>query len=205
MRLGKHIIEETVKDRTTMMFEEREIATCIEEANPKERNMEEYGERFILPNDGVDHPISMISSSLRAGSLSPSFSVQFIKHKGVMQKLVGLFVGGFGLALGDLHILGNLFYQTKFGGGRTVFISRHDGKDTHCIVPRQFRKTLKSSSISGIGYWNWNLSGQKSTYHALYPRSWTVYDGEPDPDLKKHVDRSHPLFPTIIKKAVFLL
>jgi len=29
----------------------------------------------------------------------------------------------------------------------------------------------------GIESWDWNMTGEKSTYHALYPRSWTVYDG----------------------------
>ena len=35
----------------------------------------------------------------------------------------------------------------------------------------------RGSDISGIGSWDWNMSGQHSTYHALYPRAWTVYDG----------------------------
>ena len=35
----------------------------------------------------------------------------------------------------------------------------------------------RGSDISGIGSWDWNMSGQQSTYHALYPRAWTVYDG----------------------------
>ena len=29
----------------------------------------------------------------------------------------------------------------------------------------------------GIDSWDWNMTGEKSTYHALYPRSWTVYEG----------------------------
>lgn len=29
----------------------------------------------------------------------------------------------------------------------------------------------------GISSWGWNLSGECSTYHALFPRAWTVYDG----------------------------
>ncbi|KAK9094328.1 hypothetical protein Scep_025797 [Stephania cephalantha] len=29
----------------------------------------------------------------------------------------------------------------------------------------------------GISSWGWNLSGQHSTYHALFPRAWTIYDG----------------------------
>lgn len=31
---------------------------------------------------------------------------------------------------------------------------------------------------SGVGSWDWNLSGNNSTYHALYPRAWTVYEGK---------------------------
>ncbi|KAL3688862.1 hypothetical protein R1sor_015171 [Riccia sorocarpa] len=29
----------------------------------------------------------------------------------------------------------------------------------------------------GISKWDWNLDGQHSTYHALFPRAWTIYDG----------------------------
>ena len=31
--------------------------------------------------------------------------------------------------------------------------------------------------------WNWSMNGARSTYYALYPRSWTVYN-EPDPNLR---------------------
>jgi len=37
----------------------------------------------------------------------------------------------------------------------------------------------RKKSDSGISSWDWNLSGQHSTYHALFPRAWTVYDGMP--------------------------
>lgn len=36
---------------------------------------------------------------------------------------------------------------------------------------------FRKNSDSGISSWDWNLSGQHSTYHALFPRAWTVYDG----------------------------
>uniref|UniRef100_A0A0D3HEN1 Non-lysosomal glucosylceramidase n=1 Tax=Oryza barthii TaxID=65489 RepID=A0A0D3HEN1_9ORYZ len=48
---------------------------------------------------------------------------------------------------------------------------------------------------SGISSWDWNLSGQHSTYHALFPRAWTVYDGEPDPDLKISCRQISPFIP----------
>ncbi|KAK9163492.1 hypothetical protein Syun_004394 [Stephania yunnanensis] len=37
-------------------------------------------------------------------------------------------------------------------------------------------KALKPDD-HGISSWGWNLSGQHSTYHALFPRAWTIYDG----------------------------
>lgn len=36
---------------------------------------------------------------------------------------------------------------------------------------------LRLPTDSGIGSWDWNLKGDSSTYHALYPRSWTIYEG----------------------------
>ena len=36
----------------------------------------------------------------------------------------------------------------------------------------------RENEVSGIGSWDWNLNGHNSTYHALYPRSWTVYEGK---------------------------
>lgn len=36
---------------------------------------------------------------------------------------------------------------------------------------------IRKSGDQGISSWDWNLSGQHSTYHALFPRAWTVYDG----------------------------
>lgn len=40
-----------------------------------------------------------------------------------------------------------------------------------------FLDACRGSSISGIGSWDWNLKGKNSTYHALYPRAWTIYNG----------------------------
>lgn len=80
----------------------------------------------------------------------------------------------------------------------------------------------RKSSDEGIKSWGWNLSGQHSTYHALFPRAWTVYDGitviffylcyppssnvlyqhyfalpagEPDPELKVCCRQISPLIP----------
>ncbi|CAN8290131.1 unnamed protein product [Cochlearia groenlandica] len=47
----------------------------------------------------------------------------------------------------------------------------------------------------GIESWDWNMTGEKSTYHALYPRSWTVYEGEPDPELRIVSRQVSPFIP----------
>lgn len=77
----------------------------------------------------------------------------------------------------------------------SVFISRQDGNRYSTVLSPGDPEILKSSSLSGIGSWDWNLDGQRSTYHALYPRSWTVYDGEPDPDLKLTCRQISPFIP----------
>jgi non-lysosomal glucosylceramidase len=42
--------------------------------------------------------------------------------------------------------------------------------------------------------WGWNLSGKASTYHALFPRAWTVYE-EPDPQLTLTCRQVSPVIP----------
>ena len=42
---------------------------------------------------------------------------------------------------------------------------------------------LRKSRDKGISSWGWNLNGQHSTYHALFPRAWTIYDGTNLPTL----------------------
>nr|CAB3499403.1 unnamed protein product [Digitaria exilis] len=64
-------------------------------------------------------------------------------------------------------------------------------KHLYLMLLCNFRK----NSDSGISSWDWNLSGQHSTYHALFPRAWTVYDGEPDPDLKISCRQISPFIP----------
>uniref|UniRef100_A0A0E0F434 NLGase n=1 Tax=Oryza meridionalis TaxID=40149 RepID=A0A0E0F434_9ORYZ len=79
---------------------------------------------------------------------------------------------------------------------------------TLAIVPRNLRsfpakmvETIPQCCILGnqicqrIGSWDWNMSGQNSTYHALYPRSWTIYNGEPDPDVNIVCHQISPIIP----------
>lgn len=50
-----------------------------------------------------------------------------------------------------------------------------------------FNCVSRESTTSGIGTWDWNLNGDKATYHALFPRSWTVYNGSLHHPIKKYV------------------
>ncbi|XP_073102856.1 uncharacterized protein [Elaeis guineensis] len=78
----------------------------------------------------------------------------------------------------------------------SIFISRNGGnkKYSSVLAPGQ-HEGIKKSGDQGISSWDWNLSGQHSTYHALFPRAWTIYDGEPDPDLKISCRQISPFIP----------
>ncbi|KAJ4955498.1 hypothetical protein NE237_012281 [Protea cynaroides] len=78
----------------------------------------------------------------------------------------------------------------------SIFISRDGGNKTYASVlaPGQ-HEGLGKSCDKGISSWGWNLNGQHSTYHALFPRSWTIYDGEPDPELKVSCRQISPFIP----------
>jgi non-lysosomal glucosylceramidase len=78
----------------------------------------------------------------------------------------------------------------------SIFVSRDGGnKKYSSVLAPGHHEGLKKNSDSGISSWDWNLSGQHSTYHALFPRAWTVYDGEPDPDLKISCRQISPFIP----------
>lgn len=78
----------------------------------------------------------------------------------------------------------------------SIFISRDGGRKSFASVlaPGQ-HEGLGKSGDQGISSWGWNLNGQHSTYHALFPRAWTIYDGEPDPDLKISCRQISPFIP----------
>ncbi|PUZ44201.1 hypothetical protein GQ55_8G070400 [Panicum hallii var. hallii] len=77
----------------------------------------------------------------------------------------------------------------------SAFISRQDGRKYSTVLHPGKPDLPKGSDISGIGSWDWNMTGQHSTYHALYPRAWTVYDGEPDPELNIVCRQISPIIP----------
>ncbi|KAB1201644.1 Non-lysosomal glucosylceramidase [Morella rubra] len=79
---------------------------------------------------------------------------------------------------------------------RKIFISRDGGNKNFASVlaPGQ-HEGLGKAGDQGLSSWGWNLNGQHSTYHALFPRAWTVYDGEPDPELKISCRQISPFIP----------
>lgn len=78
----------------------------------------------------------------------------------------------------------------------SIFISRDGGNRSYASVlaPGQ-HEGLGKSCDQGISSWGWNLSGQHSSYHAVFPRAWTIYDGEPDPELKVSCRQISPFIP----------
>ncbi|KAG6501546.1 hypothetical protein ZIOFF_041427 [Zingiber officinale] len=78
----------------------------------------------------------------------------------------------------------------------SIFVSREGGnKKYSSVLAPGHHEGLKKNGDLGISSWDWNLTGQHSTYHALFPRAWTVYDGEPDPDLKISCRQISPFIP----------
>ncbi|KAF5962009.1 hypothetical protein HYC85_003218 [Camellia sinensis] len=102
------------------------------------------------------------------------------------------------------HHLLDVFYSAL---GNIIFISRDEGNKNYASVlaPGQHEGLgccyeilswlVGNWADKGISSWGWNLSGQHSTYHALFPRAWTIYDGEPDPELKVSCRQISPFIP----------
>ncbi|XP_062095208.1 uncharacterized protein LOC133801081 [Humulus lupulus] len=94
----------------------------------------------------------------------------------------------------DKSVLANQF---------SVFISRSNGEKYSTVLCPRSADVLKENEVSGIGSWDWNLNGHSSTYHALYPRAWTVYEGEPDPALRIVCRQISPIIPHNYKESSF--
>lgn len=77
----------------------------------------------------------------------------------------------------------------------SIFISRDGGHKKYASVLAPGQHGSLGKGDEGISSWGWNLSGQNSTYHALFPRAWTIYDGEPDPELKISCRQISPFIP----------
>lgn len=86
----------------------------------------------------------------------------------------------------------------------SIFISRdHGNKKFASVLAPGYHEGLRKSEAEGVSSWGWNLSGQHSTYHALFPRAWTIYDGEPDPELKISCRQISPFIPHNYRESSF--
>ncbi|XP_021903625.1 non-lysosomal glucosylceramidase [Carica papaya] len=85
----------------------------------------------------------------------------------------------------------------------SVFVSRPTGEKFSTVLCQKSPEVPKESTGSGLESWDWNLTGEKCTYHALFPRAWTVYDGEPDPELKIVSCQISPFIPHNYKESSF--
>ncbi|CAM8975329.1 unnamed protein product [Rhodiola kirilowii] len=90
-----------------------------------------------------------------------------------------------------------------FANQFSVFVSRPNGEKYSTVLCTGNPELSKEGASSGMGSWDWNLSGHKTTYHALFPRSWTVYDGEPDPVLKIVCRQLSPIIPHNYKESSY--
>ncbi|TYI43384.1 hypothetical protein ES332_A01G166000v1 [Gossypium tomentosum] len=87
----------------------------------------------------------------------------------------------------------------------SVFVSRTSGEKYSSVLFPASPHLVKENAVSGIGSWDWNLKSNKSTYHALYPRAWTVYEGEPDLALKVVCRQISPFILDNYKESSFLV
>lgn len=85
----------------------------------------------------------------------------------------------------------------------SAFVSRPNGNKYSTVLSAPTADLLKGVGRAGIGSWDWRLKEDKCTYHALFPRSWTVYDGEPDPEIKITCRQISPFIPHNYRESSF--
>ncbi|CAO2177546.1 unnamed protein product [Urochloa humidicola] len=85
----------------------------------------------------------------------------------------------------------------------SAFVSRPNGKKYSTVLSAPTADLLKGVGKASIGSWDWKLKEDKCTYHALFPRSWTVYDGVPDPEIKITCRQISPFIPHNYKETSF--
>ncbi|KAM0881933.1 hypothetical protein ACQ4PT_032578 [Festuca glaucescens] len=85
----------------------------------------------------------------------------------------------------------------------SAFISRPNGKSYSTVLSAPSADDLKGVDKAAIGSWDWKLKERNCTYHALFPRSWTVYDGEPDPEIKITCRQISPFVPHNYRASSF--
>ena len=65
-----------------------------------------------------------------------------------------------------------------------------------------YQKVLTGKKGKHLKSWEWGFPRQDATYHALYPRSWTVYD-IPEFNLRLTCRQISPVFPNDYKDTSF--
>ncbi|XP_047080356.1 non-lysosomal glucosylceramidase-like [Lolium rigidum] len=85
----------------------------------------------------------------------------------------------------------------------SAFVSRPGGKRYATILSSPNADVLKGIDKNGIGSWDWNLKDKNCAYHGLFPRSWTTYEGEPDPEIKITCRQISPFIPHNYKESSF--
>ncbi|GAV69779.1 DUF608 domain-containing protein/GBA2_N domain-containing protein [Cephalotus follicularis] len=127
-----------------------------------------------------DHGIPL--GGIGAGSIGRSYRGEF-QHLKLFPRICE-----------DTPILANQF---------SVFVSRPNGKKYSTVLCSRSPEVPIGNTGSGIESWDWNLNGEKCTYHALFPRAWTIYDDTPDPELKVVSRQISPFIPNNYKESSF--
>ncbi|MCO5586105.1 hypothetical protein L7F22_040044 [Adiantum nelumboides] len=83
----------------------------------------------------------------------------------------------------------------------SVFASRDGGKQYSSVLYPGRPTELGAADSTGISSWDWIMDGQHSTYHAVFPRAWTIYEGEPDPELKISCRQISPFIPNNYRES----
>ncbi|KAK4271058.1 hypothetical protein QN277_019806 [Acacia crassicarpa] len=146
-----------------------------EAARGREAMMDPFAKRHVTSSHGV--PLGGIGG----GSIGRSYKGEFQRWQ------------LFPRVCEEKPILANQF---------SVFVSRSNGEKYSSVLYPGKPDVLKENTVSGIGLWDWNLNGQSSTYHALYPRAWTVYK-EPDPSLQIVCRQISPVIPHNYKESSY--
>ncbi|XP_047964570.1 non-lysosomal glucosylceramidase-like [Salvia hispanica] len=94
----------------------------------------------------------------------------------------------------DTPILANQF---------SAFISRSNGRQCSTVLCSTSPTIKGKEKGEGIESWDWNLDGEKCTYHALFPRAWTIYDGLPDPEISITCRQISPFIPHNYRDSSF--
>ncbi|XP_065870695.1 uncharacterized protein [Euphorbia lathyris] len=135
-----------------------------------------FKKRFVTSSHGV--PLGAVGS----GSIGRSYKGEFQRWQ------------LFPRTCEEKPVLANQF---------SVFVSRSNGKKYSSVLCPRNPEMINEPAASGIGSWDWNLKGDNSTYHALYPRAWTIYEGEPDPELRIVCRQVSPVIPHNYKESSY--